>query len=329
MVVVTLLFVTYAIVDNDSPELSPAASTSELQENHATLASPDAEAEHPMLEIDEQEDKNPNQASIVFPDGDSIDVVFHEAPPRPGPQYRQGNLAEQYPALVEKAEGGDALAAMALYDRLSTCADFPFRTQEKLDDVMKKVNLWQPYEVTDRWGHTRIENVRPETAGWLASAFGACEGVTDDIASEAIAWLWHSSDLGNVIAKSQLGLALGDRDMSLQLLKEAFDEGFYDAARSLGQFLANCGLSGCGADHIYSVTDSDMSLGYGYLFIYTSLLEADPSFSSRRAIQYFQDELRKRGNQMSQRQIDDALTKAKQALSNNSNCCYRAFSDQH
>ena len=251
---------------------------------------------------------------IVFPDGDEFPIRFRKAKMRPDDGYKMENVAEGYDWLAGLAESGDDLAAIALSRALDICSGIHYRTEEEYQSVIDGAAQTQTYERIDRRGNVTVEIANEWTWRNLEINFNKCRGVTDEMANEGVKWLWQAADLGNAVAAAQLGAHLGNNEVGRQYLRQALEDGYYEAAHTLGRLFMGCPIAGCGRGPSLDTSDQELILGFAYMHVHLMLVDADPFSGSSRYIAMLETHLDIYRDHLSARQIDESMVVAKKLV---------------
>lgn len=108
-----------------------------------------------------------------------------------------GPLTAIHDELVERAAGGDAVAAYELYRALRYCRS----AAASAEDLEARI---QHLQATRRMGSIPVDDPTPIVAEYR-ERFAYCEGVTDEMEDEFYGWLRYSAELGLLQAMIQMG----------------------------------------------------------------------------------------------------------------------------
>lgn len=231
------------------------------------------------------------------------------------------SLATELDALKHEAVNGDILAAKTLYEGLQVCSSFIYDTKEEFDVGMEGIQETQSYK----------ENVRGEIVEWpvypgnlehLTDTFVMCDGLSESEEAEFVDWLRHAADLGDPESAFNLGAHwLGNTSEGRSYLKQAWDAGWYPAARPLAVYSTGAMLpwedvTGQSPDDLHT----DHQLAYAYLYAYAEVIRHDKNPESKFVASAI-DELRQLGLSLAPREQALGEELGRKLLEENKHCC--------
>ncbi|MDZ7768561.1 MAG: hypothetical protein U5K38_05585 [Woeseiaceae bacterium] len=87
------------------------------------------------------------------------------------------NLALEYPTLLKQSLAGDQVAALTLYQGLSSCYRFVPRNREDLNAALVSLQQTQTYELRMKDGKSHHDARVFDVESELTKAFEFCDGI--------------------------------------------------------------------------------------------------------------------------------------------------------
>jgi|ADGO01.1.fsa_nt_gi hypothetical protein len=240
---------------------------------------------------------------VVFDDGTQIPVQLRRPKVVNPPYVQEGRLLDQYQALVDAAEAGDAAAARMLYVELKACMKYR-RVMNRKTPLSEEM----------------VESMR---------ALGLrCEGVSEELLETRKHWVRLAAEGGDYLARQSWAFELGKTVEAFRVM-EAF---WLDGNASALPLMSHLAQQGISADSAGG--EPDYVRAYAYNLIYLKLELAarargepwKPGASPRldRYIAY-EERLKQIGGFLSPQQQAAAEKLAIQMVSMNKHCCTGSF----
>lgn len=302
-----IVFIASTTRDEGIVQSDTARSSSE--DNRAVVGTDDGTRE---AAVPKDTNSNLNNLYVGFPDGESVRISLVSPPKMP--PYPQGPTAKNYSTLAQLASNGDHGAAFVLSNLLHGCS-LAHRTLSELEHAVDQ--LYQTHTIPIP-GSTIARTIsNPDDLAIhernLRDEYSRCSGLSLEQIDEADTWLATAADSGNLHAMMIIGQRLlGRRDpKAIDYLQMAWEGGNLTAASHLGYLYSDSRFEG-----------ANPVTGYAYKYLHDKVAEAlrrqtEADYGGSRNTKTSPS-----GFGLSPREMEEAITLAKDILRGNRNCCF-------
>lgn len=317
--VVAIAHIVSTRAKRDPQQAPPAVAPKTTEGSIEAVIDPQDE---PLSEVARTETAVEDQElQVRFPDGTLVSVRMREVHPDPPPVDVSESLTSNYAKLRSLAESGNAAAARTLSRELQRCRR-AYSDEASLNAAINRLRATRVVIYPN--GSRPSVELRPgdDVATFvereLESPYEHCEGITNEQKAEAAQWARVAADGGDYLGFQDWATELGWTQAGFDAWENVWERGYKAALTPLAMMYRKGIPTSAGGQ-------PDYVRAYAYSFVGFKLREAAYAGSASQAhrgrLVAMEDSLRHWSSYLTPQQTDEAVSLAKQILTENHNCC--------